>query len=277
MKPAPFTYLRPDTVDEAIGALAELGADARVLAGGQSLMAMLNLRLLEPKALVDISRLAELREIRLQGGMIEVGAAVTQAELLAWPQLGEQAPFIARALPWVGHFQTRNRGTVCGSIAHADPSSELPLSLALLGGEVVLRSARGERSLKASEFQTGMLQTARRDDEMITAVRFPADVGTKGAAFREVARRHGDFAIVSVGAVAADQGAVRVAVGGVADRPACIGIEASLTVSDMTDRIERLAWELGGYDDIHASARYRRDLVRRLVPIIIGEVRACAK
>ena len=209
--------------------------------------------------------------------MIEVGAAVTQAEFLAWPQLKEHAPFIAKALPWVGHFQTRNRGTVCGSIAHADPSSELPLSLALLEGEVVLRSKSGTRHLKASEFQTGMLQTARRDDEMITAVRFPADVGTKGAAFREVARRHGDFAIVSVGAVAADQGAVRVAVGGVADRPACIGIEASLTVSDMTDRIERLAWELGGYDDIHASARYRRDLVRRLVPIIIGEVRACAK
>ena len=274
MKPAPLSYIRPDTAEEAVAGLAEHGADARILAGGQSLMAMLNLRLVEPKALIDISQIDELRSIRIDGNMIEVGAAVTQAEFLAWPQLKEHAPFIAKALPWVGHFQTRNRGTV---IAHADPSSELPLSLALLEGEVVLRSKSGTRHLKASEFQTGMLQTARRDDEMITAVRFPADVGTKGAAFREVARRHGDFAIVSVGAVAADQGAVRVAVGGVADRPACIGIEASLTVSDMTDRIERLAWELGGYDDIHASARYRRDLVRRLVPIIIGEVRACAK
>ena len=276
MKPAPFTYLRPDTVDEAIGALAELGADARVLAGGQSLMAMLNLRLLEPKALVDISRLAELREIRLQGGMIEVGAAVTQAELLAWPQLGEQAPFIARALPWVGHFQTRNRGTVCGSIAHADPSSELPLSLALLGGEVVLRSARGERSLKASEFQTGMLQTARRDDELITGVRFPAGIGTRGAAFREVARRHGDFAIVSVGTVAKQDGSLRLAVGGVADRPHCIDLDATLSDADITARVERLAWELGGFDDIHATARYRRDIVRRLAPVLLKEVRACA-
>ena len=276
MKPAPFTYLRPDTVDEAIGALAELGADARVLAGGQSLMAMLNLRLLEPKALVDISRLAELREIRLQGGMIEVGAAVTQAELLAWPQLGEQAPFIARALPWVGHFQTRNRGTVCGSIAHADPSSELPLSLALLGGEVVLRSARGERSLKANEFQTGMLQTARRDDELITGVRFPAGIGTRGAAFREVARRHGDFAIVSVGTVAKQDGSLRLAVGGVADRPHCIDLDATLSDADITARIERLAWELGGFDDIHATARYRRDIVRRLAPVLLKEVRACA-
>ena len=276
MKPAPFTYLRPDTVDEAIGALAELGADARVLAGGQSLMAMLNLRLLEPKALVDISRLAELREIRLQGGMIEVGAAVTQAELLAWPQLGEQAPFIARALPWVGHFQTRNRGTVCGSIAHADPSSELPLSLALLGGEVVLRSARGERSLKASEFQTGMLQTARRDDELITGVRFPARIGTRGAAFREVARRHGDFAIVSVGTVAKQDGSLRLAVGGVADRPHCIDLDATLSDADITARVKRLAWELGGFDDIHATARYRRDIVRRLAPVLLKEVRACA-
>lgn len=276
MKPAPFTYLRPDTVDEAIGALAELGADARVLAGGQSLMAMLNLRLLEPKALVDISRLAELREIRLQGGMIEVGAAVTQAELLAWPQLGEQAPFIARALPWVGHFQTRNRGTVCGSIAHADPSSELPLSLALLGGEVVLRSARGERSLKASEFQTGMLQTARRDDELITGVRFPAGIGTRGAAFREVARRHGDFAIVSVGTVAKQDGSLRLAVGGVADRPHCIDLDATLSDADITARVKRLAWELGGFDDIHATARYRRDIVRRLAPVLLKEVRACA-
>ena len=277
MKPAPFTYIRPDTLDEAVTALAQHGADARVLAGGQSLMAMLNLRLVEPKALIDISRLGELRSIRLDGDMIEVGAAVTQAEFLAWPQLKEKAPFIARALPWVGHFQTRNRGTVCGSIAHADPSSELPLSLALLEGEVVLRSKSGTRRLKASEFQTGMLQTARRDDEMVIAVRFPAGVGLKGAAFREVARRHGDFAIVSVGAVSAEKGAVRVGVGGVAEKPACISIGASMSTADITDRVERLAWELGGHDDIHASARYRRDLVRRMVPTLIGEVRACAK
>lgn len=174
MKPAAFTYLRPDSLEEAVEALGEHGADARVLAGGQSLMAMLNLRLVEPRALVDISRLETLRTIRRHADAIEVGAAVTQAELLDWPELDQAAPFIARALPWVGHFQTRNRGTVCGSIAHADPSSELPLSLALLQGEVVLRSRRGERRLKASEFQTGMLQTARADDELITAVRFPA-------------------------------------------------------------------------------------------------------
>ncbi|MCB1471598.1 MAG: FAD binding domain-containing protein [Rhodobiaceae bacterium] len=276
MKPAPFTYLRPDSVGEAVAALSAHGGDARVLAGGQSLMAMLNLRLVEPSVLVDISRLEELRTIRLEGNMIEVGAAVTQAELLAWPELDEQAPFIARALPWVGHFQTRNRGTVCGSIAHADPSSELPLSLTLLGGEVVLRSASGERRLTAAQFQTGMLQTGRRADELITAVRFPAGVGANGAAFREVARRHGDFAIVSVGAVASGGGSVRIGVGGVTDTPRCIEIGAELSSVDVVERIGHLAWELGGYDDVHASARYRRDLVRRIAPKLIGEVRACS-
>ncbi|MFN0263710.1 FAD binding domain-containing protein [Tepidamorphus sp. 3E244] len=276
MKPVPFTYLQPDDLGEAVEALAEHGGDARILAGGQSLMAMLNLRLVEPKALIDISQLSELRDIRMDGDSIVVGAAVTQAELLAWPELEDKAPFIARALPWVGHFQTRNRGTVCGSIAHADPSSELPLSLALLQGEVVLKSKSGERRLKASEFQTGMLQTAKRDDEIITAVRFPARVGAKGAGFEEVARRHGDFAIVSVGVVAAGGGALRLAVGGVADRPTCIDLEAGISDSDLKGRIEDLAWQLGGYDDIHASARFRRDLVRRLAPKVISEVRACA-
>lgn len=276
MKPAPFAYLRPDTAAEAVDALAEHGDEARIMAGGQSLMAMLNLRLVEPKAVVDISRLDELKTIRLDRGAIEVGAAVTQSELEAWPQLAAEAPFLKAALPWVGHFQTRNRGTVCGSIAHADPSSELPLALALLGGEVVLRSRNGERRLFADAFQTGMLQTARRDDEMIVAVRFPARVGARGVAFREVARRHGDFAIVAVGAVALDGGRLRVAVGGVADRPHVLEVPSNMPPDEAAARVERLAWELGGYDDIHASARFRRDLVRRLVPALMTEVRACA-
>lgn len=276
MKPAPFTYLRPDTVAEAVAALAEHGSGARVLAGGQSLVAMLNFRLVQPEALIDISRLEELKSIDLRDGAIEVGAAVTQSEFLNWPGLREHAPFIAKALPWVGHFQTRNRGTVCGSICHADPSSELPLCLALLDGEVVLRSSFGERRLKASEFQEGLLRTARQDDELVTAVRFPVGVGADGAAFREVARRHGDFAIVAIGAVASEAGCVRCAIGGVADTPICFEIGPDMPLSEVSDRVNRLAWELGGYDDIHASARYRRDLVRRIAPQLISEVRACA-
>ncbi|NSL21246.1 FAD binding domain-containing protein [Agrobacterium tumefaciens] len=275
MKPAAFTYMRPDNVDEALQILAEYGSEARVLAGGQSLMAMLNLRLVEPGVLLDISRLPTLRHIRLDNGFIEVGAAVTQAELLAWPDLEREAPFIAQALPWVGHFQTRNRGTVCGSISHADPSSELPLSLALLQGEAVLRSSKGERRLAARDYQTGMLQTARREDELLVAVRFPVGLGRAGASFQEVSRRHGDFAIVSAGVIR-HAGRIRIGIGGVADRPSCIELDENVSAANLTERIEQLAWELGGYDDIHASARFRRDLVRRLAPKLVSEVLSCA-
>jgi 2-furoyl-CoA dehydrogenase FAD binding subunit len=276
MKPRAFEYVRPDTLREAIQALREFNADAKVMAGGQSLMAMMNLRLVEPKALIDISRVPELRHINVEDDKLQIGAAVTQAELLSWRGLADKAPFISKALPWVGHFQTRNRGTVCGSIAHADPSSELPLSLALLDGEVILNSRSGARKLKAAEFQTGMLQTARRDDEIISAVHFPVGVGRKGSAFREVARRHGDFAIVAVGAVVLEDGTTRLGVGGVAEKPAVIDLPASMTADQLTERIENLAWELGGSDDIHASARYRRDLLRRLAPQVIKEAQECA-
>ena len=162
MKPRPFDYVRPDTVEEALALLAEYGDDARILAGGQSLVPMLNLRLIDASVLIDISRIAELDVIRDLGKTIEIGAGITQNKLMAWPQLSEKLPLLAAALPFVGHFQTRNKGTVCGSIAHADPSSEIPLALAVLGGEVVLRSKkRGERVLGANEFQKDMLTTAR--------------------------------------------------------------------------------------------------------------------
>src|SRR5690349_22509309 len=179
---------------------------------------MLNLRIVEAAALIDISRIAALDAIRDRGDKIEIGAAVTQNKLLAWPKLDEKLPLVAAALPHVGHFQTRNKGTVCGSIAHADPSSELPLALAVLGGEVVLKGKRGERVLAASEFQKDMLTTARAADELVSAVRFPVANGC-GVGFREVARRHGDFAIVAVAAVAENKSTVRLGVGGMAGTP----------------------------------------------------------
>ena len=272
MKPRPIDYAQPDTIDEALALLAEYGDDARVLAGGQTLIAMLNLRLLEPAILIDITRIAELDAIREIDGSIEVGAAVTQNKLMAWPALAEKLSLVAGALPFVGHFQTRNKGTVCGSIAHADPAAEMPLTLAMLEGEVVLHSRRGRRVLPARDFQQGMLATARAPDELITAVRFPVARG--GAAFHEVARRHGDFAVVAIGALAAD-GHIRVGVAGVADRPAVAPIATS-DVSAITDSVERLARELEGYDDIHASARMRRDILRRLAPLVIEEAMRCA-
>jgi 2-furoyl-CoA dehydrogenase FAD binding subunit len=273
MKPRPFDYVRPDAVEEAVAILAEHGDEARVLAGGQTLLAMLNLRVVEPAILVDITRIAELDVIREVGDKIEVGAAVTQNRLMAWPELARKLPLLAAALPFVGHFQTRNKGTVCGSIAHADPSSEIPLSLALLEGEVMLRSRRGTRVLSAAEFQQGMLTTAREGDELITAVRFPVSPG--GVAFREVARRHGDFAIIAVAALADGADGIRVGVAGMAERPTIRRIESD-GVDGIRDSVERLAWELQGYDDVHASARMRRDLLRHIAPVVIAEAKQCA-
>jgi 2-furoyl-CoA dehydrogenase FAD binding subunit len=270
MKPRPFDYVRPDTAEEAVALLAEYGDDARVLAGGQSLVPMLNLRLIETSILIDISRIGELDAIRDLGNTIEIGAAVTQNKVMAWPGLAQKLPLLAAALPFVGHFQTRNKGTVCGSIAHADPSSEIPLALALCGGAVVLRSKRGERVLAAQAFQKDMLTTARAPDELVTAVRFPVIEG-KGVAFNEVARRHGDFAIIAIAAIADERGSAQIGVGGMAGRPLIRSIEG-----DAAAAIAAWADELEGYDDLHASAALRRDLLRNLGPRVVAEAIRCA-
>jgi 2-furoyl-CoA dehydrogenase FAD binding subunit len=270
MKPRPLDYARPDTVEEAVALLAEHGDDARVLAGGQTLIAMLNLRVVEPVLLIDITAIPELGAIREVDGKIEVGAAVVQNRLLQWPALAQKLPLVAAALPFVGHFQTRNKGTVCGSVAHADPTSEIPLSLAVLEGEVVLRSRRGTRILAVADFQQGMLATAREGDELITAVRFPVVRG--GVAFREVARRHGDFAIVGVAALAESKDRVRLGVAGMAARPEVRRVTAG---GGLNEAVERLAWELEGYDDVHASARMRRDLLRKIAPVVVEEAVRC--
>jgi 2-furoyl-CoA dehydrogenase FAD binding subunit len=273
MKPKPFDYLRAETLDEVLAALAEHGGNARILAGGQSQVAMLNFRLIEVELLVDITRVAALDYIRVENGALEIGAATRQADLKDWPDLAEKVPLLHAAMPFVGHFQTRNRGTVCGSIAHSDPSSELPLCLATLGGEVVLQSKRAKRTLKAADFQLGLLTTAREPDEMVTAVRFPLGDKAAGHAFDEMSRRKGDFAVVSLAAVATD-GAVRLGIGGVADRPTVRDWDG-LKEAGIDEALNAFAWDLGGHDDIHASARYRRELVRRLGRRVIEEARSC--
>jgi 2-furoyl-CoA dehydrogenase FAD binding subunit len=269
MKPRPFDYAQPDTAEEAVALLAEYGDDARVLAGGQSLVPMLNLRLIDPQVLIDISRIGELDAIRDLGGKIEVGAAVTQNKLMAWPQLKQKLPLVAAALPYVGHFQTRNKGTVCGSIAHADPSSELPLALAVSGGEVVLRAAGGERVLPAAEFQQDMLTTARAADELVAAVRFPVMAGQR-VGFHEIARRHGDFAIIAVAVAVEDDKTIRVGVGGMVGKPMVRKLNG-----DAADAVGPWfrAWaeELEGYEDLQASAALRRDLFRKLGPHVMAQ------
>ena len=262
MKPPPFDYALAECVEEAVAVLAEYGDAARVLAGGQSLMPMLNMRLLRPEILVDINRIPELAEIEDDGDRLAIGAAVTQGALADWPGLEAAVPVVAQALPHVGHFQTRNRGTVCGSLCHADPSSELPLCLALLGGEVELHSARGVRTVSAGEFQQGVLSTAKQPDELAVRARLPKAREGERFAFREFHLRHGDFAVVAVAARRAGA-AVSLAVGGVADRPEVCHWEA-LPADAVDDALNDLAWALGGNDDIHATARHRRQLVRHL-------------
>lgn len=273
MKPASFDFLCPDTLDEALAALAEGGGEARVIAGGQSLVPMLNMRLARPVLLVDIMRLEALRRIEASGDEITVGAGVRQAELEAWPSLLRDLPLLAAAFPWLGHVQTRARGTVCGSVAHADPSAELPLSLVTLGGAVSLRSRKQKRRVKADDFFIGMMATDLAEGEMIEAVHFPKARRGSGYAFREVGRRHGDFAIVACAAVADDKGS-RLGIAGVDDRPRVFPLP-SLDDDQFDDAINDIAWSLNARDDIHASARYRRELVRSLGRETLKEASRC--
>ena len=274
MKPKPFTYMRPANLEEAVQALGRLREDARILAGGQSLVPLMNFRLVEAKALIDISGLTPLAYVREGSGEIEIGASATQGDVLAWPKLGALVPLLSAAMPHIGHFQTRSRGTVCGSIAHADPSSELPLCLVTLGGSVVLQSVQGTRVLSAEEFQIGMLATARQADEVVVAVRFPTRKPGVGYAFAEMAQRHGDFAICAVAATVSGK-TVRLAVGGVADKPT-VRDWSALTAGEIDDALNDFAWDLGGTDDLHATAVYRRELVRRLGRRVIEEARTCS-
>lgn len=262
MKPAAFDYLRAADAGEATHWLQREGDAARILAGGQSLMAVLNMRLATPSLLIDISRSEPLARVEIDNGWLRVGAAATQASIEWRADLARELPLLALAFPHISHFQIRNRGTVCGSIAHADPSAELPLCLLALQGEVLLKSARGSRRVAAEHFFTGMLSTARAGDELLEAVRFPLARTGSGHGFTEFSRRHGDFAICAVAAVAHEHG-LRVAVGGVADRPIARDLPL-LDGSALDDALNEFAWSLDAQDDPHIGAATRRHLVRRL-------------
>lgn len=273
MKPAPFDYVCADSVEEALDVLAEAGGDARILAGGQSLLPMLNMRLARPQLVIDVMRVPTLKIVDQKAGALTIHAAVRQIEIERRPDLANDQPLLATALAWLGHAQTRSRGTLCGSVAHADPSAELPLVLVALSGTVHLRSRRTKRKVAAEAFFTGIMTTNRRDDEMIEAITFPAKQAATGYAFREVARRHGDFAIVAC-AASADAKEGRLAVGGVAERPVVrtMPLPGSSAVDDALDEF---AWSLEARDDMHASARYRRELVRRIGKATLEEAVRC--
>lgn len=273
MKPVAFEYCRPDTLDEAMELLGEFGSDASLISGGLSLGAMLNMRLVRPAALIDLNRLDALGGIDASGGAVTTGAMVRQAAAMKSAELMDAVPLLAKAMPWVGHYQTRSRGTLGGSVAHADPSAEIPLSLVTLGGAVKLQSPAGAREVAAREFFHGVLTTDRRADELVAGLIWPRRVAGTGYAFEEIAQRHGDFAIVAV-AVSASVGAdgllsaVSLGLGGVEDRPFVVDNAAFVgkpATSEMAAEIAAAAAEaVEPMVDLQANADYRRQLVRVL-------------
>jgi carbon-monoxide dehydrogenase medium subunit len=223
LKPPRFHYERPESLTSAVQLMGKEGDRAKVLAGGQSLVALMNLRLAAPEVLVDIGRCEELRSVRSDGASLAIGALTTHAAVETDARVAAQCPLLAEAVRYIGHRAIRNRGTVGGSIAHADPAAELPIVLAALEGEVTLTSLRGSRRVAATEFFQGFLTTVTEPDELVTEVLFPTAVVRSGYAFAEFARRPGDFALVSVACRVAGDGNsvsdVRVALGGVGAVP----------------------------------------------------------
>ncbi|HXG76885.1 MAG TPA: FAD binding domain-containing protein [Gaiellaceae bacterium] len=266
MKPAPFAYVRAESLEEAAAALAAGERETKVIAGGQSLVPALSMRLLRPDALVDINRVLDLDNVARADGALVVGATARQAD----PRLHEH-PLLAEALAHVGHVATRNRGTVCGSVAHADPAAELPLCLVLLEGSVRARSVRGEREIAARDFFLGPYTTALAADELVVETRWPLLPPGTGAAFVELAQRHGDYALCTAGALAdADGGALRVAVGAVAERPLVLDVDPEAPG-------ESAAAQVTPWGTVHASPGYLRHLVRALVERAVARARERAE
>jgi carbon-monoxide dehydrogenase medium subunit len=269
VKPAPFGYLAPATREQALEALRRYGSDAKVLAGGQSLVPMLAMRLARPAVLVDLNPIGDLAYIKPTRGGLAIGAMTRQASAERDPLVAARLPLLAEALGWIGHPQIRARGTVGGSLAHADPAAELPAVAVALDARFTLASTRGERTVKASEFYTGYLSTALEPDEILAEVRFPPLPSGSGWAFAEVARRHGDFALVGV-AVVVQAGAdrrvadARLVFTGVGHGPLRIAKAEQVLPGRRADRaaaaeVRRLVEASVDPDaDIHASSRYRR-------------------
>jgi carbon-monoxide dehydrogenase medium subunit len=263
VKPAPFDYYDPDSVEQVLDLLAERGDDAVVLAGGQSLVPLLNLRLARPAVVIDLRRLP-VDAPALDGRAVRVGATVTVTGLLRAPALDALGAGVSEALHAIGHPQVRNRATVGGSLAHADPAAELPAVLLALEGTVTLRSRSGQREVPAADLFEGHFSTSRRPDELLTSVTFPRFDGPSTT--MEVARRPGDFALVGV-FVARRDGETRIAAFGVGDRPVRLPAaeEAAAAGAALRDVAEIVRGALDPRDDIHASGAYRRHVAGTLV------------
>lgn len=283
MKPAPFDYYAPTTIDEALALLHRYGEDAKILAGGQSLVPLMNFRLVRPRVLVDINRIPGLAGIAEDNGSLVFGALTREADIGASSLVAHCNPLLTEATRWIGHEAIRSRGTIGGSLVHNDPTGEYPLVATLLDAEITARSTRATRTIPMADFSLGLLTTSLAPDELVVGVRIRKLRNGTGWAFLEVARRRGDFAIVNVAATLRLGGGVvqdaRIAVGG-AGPAAFRAREAEdvlhgerLTAAVVEEAGRRAARAAEPADDIHGSADYRRHLVRVLTERAIWEAK----
>jgi len=281
LKPAAFQYHRPNTVDETLSLLKECGEDGKVLAGGQSLMPLMNFRLAQPAHLIDINFIEGLDYVRRENDALKIGCLARQSRLLGDSLVRQRCPLLADALAYVGHEQTRNRGTFCGSLAHADPAAELPAALLALDGSVTVGNSMGKREIAARDFFHSYLTTALASDEMVLEASVPEQPARAGSSFVEFARRFGDFAIVGVAVVLVPDkeriADASIALMGVGDKPwRARDIEAMLVgQTGSTDSFGRIGAEVAARinpsSDIHASESYRRALASVLTRRALAE------
>jgi len=262
VKPAPFAYKKPRSLKEAVALLGE-HKDARLLAGGQSLIATLNMRLSAPSLLIDINDISGLDQIAHKGGMVEIGALVRHSKAEHSDVMRKLAPLIARALPHIGHPAIRNRGTLGGSIAFADPAAELPACLMALDGEVETSGPKGKRTIKVADFFKGLFETALGPQDILTAIRIPAATKDTRTGFAELARRHGDYAIVGLAASARADGKgiadVKLSFFGVGSTPMrAKKAEAALASGNVDAAVAAL--DLDPHDDVQATGAVKKHL-----------------
>ncbi len=279
MKPAAFAYAKARSLDHAIELLGGASGEVRVLAGGQSLIATLNMRLSSPDLLVDINAVPGLDGIAVKDGMLEIGALVRHAQAERSDLVARHAPLIAMALPHIGHVAIRNRGTIGGSIAFADPAAELPACLVALGGEVSLAGPDGHRSVAAEPFFRGLFETALSPRDVLTAIRVPlADAGCRFG-FAEFSRRHGDYAMVGLAAQARAEGdglrAIRLVYFGVGATPVrARDAEAALAASGLAAAVGALARDLDPPDDLQATGPVKKHLAGVLLERVAQQLGA---
>jgi carbon-monoxide dehydrogenase medium subunit/2-furoyl-CoA dehydrogenase FAD binding subunit len=276
MKPCAFEYLSPQTVDEAIDLLDRYGDEAKIIAGGQSLVPMMNFRLARPEILIDINGIKELVYIKTEGDELVIGALTRERDIEQSPAVVEKWPLLAKAISFIGHSTIRNRGTIGGSLVHADPSAEIPTSLCALNGTLKAVGPSGEKNLQPEEFFLTYLTTSLEPSDLLTEVRIPALPQNTGWSFMELSRRSGDFAIVAVAILLLTEPSgvcseARISMGGVAPTPVraeqAEGLLADQKITEelIAEAAQQAAEETDTEPDYHASAEYRMDMTRVFV------------